>query len=127
MSSHISTEGLVFADTCLIEAFHHAIRSHEWTGAIGIKDMALILAEECGEAVKAVNDYIEGVERGYPPRASRRMLIQFLYEVAQTGAVARRILCEMHERGAYAVRDVSAGGVSGGMDDTASEEAKDVS
>ena len=86
------SDSLAFADRCLREAFSHALETHDWTGATGIRDMALILAEECGEAIKAVNDYIESEER---PAA----LTQFLYEVAQTGAVARRILCEMQQRG----------------------------
>ena len=57
--------------------------------------MTLILAEECGEAAQVVNDLREYSD---DVKMQADLILHYVVEVAQVGAVARRILAEIHRR-----------------------------
>lgn len=79
----------------ILNAFDDAVERHpNWDGK-SLAELTLILAEECGEAVQVVNDIIEYSD---DPEMQRELLIHYITEVSQAGAVALRILAEIHKR-----------------------------
>lgn len=84
------------ADIAIQTEFLAAMRKFPNWSHITLPRMALILAEECGEAVQAINDYLE--KQDVHDIAYKADMEHFLTEVAQVGGVARRILCEMDVR-----------------------------
>lgn len=89
------TDDLNAADAAVRSAFDEAVKRHpNWDGK-SLAELTLILAEECGEAVQVVNDISEYSD---DPDMQRDLLTHYVVEVAQVGAVARRILAEIHRR-----------------------------
>lgn len=84
------------ADFAIQMEFHAAMLKFPNWSHITLSRMALILAEECGEAVQAINNYLE--KKDAHETSYKADIEHFLTEVAQVGGVARRILCEMEVR-----------------------------
>lgn len=83
------------ADKSVRNMFDDAVKRHpNWDGK-SLAELTLILAEECGEAIQVVNDISEYSD---DPEMQRDLLMHYVVEVAQVGAVARRILAEIHRR-----------------------------
>jgi len=90
------------ADAAIHAEFNVAMQKFPAWDYISLPRMARILSEECGEAVQAINDYLETLDMQAPGCDIKPLLEcdlkHFLKEIAQVGGVARRILCEMELR-----------------------------
>ena len=89
------TDDINAADKSIRNMFDDAVKRHPNWSMFSFSDMTLILAEECGEAIQVVNDiseYSDDLEM------QRDLLMHYVVEVSQVGAVARRILAEIHRR-----------------------------
>lgn len=83
------------AEAAVRSAFDEAVERHpNWDGE-SLAELTLILAEECGEAIQVVNDISEYSD---DPEMQRDLLMHYVVEVSQVGAVALRILAEIHRR-----------------------------
>lgn len=100
-NDNYTKECLTKAFNAIFSAFDYAVEKHPDWSEYSLIRMTLILAEECGEAVKAANDLLEAIDSGKLSRVilSDTIITQFVYEVTQTGAMAARILAEMNKRG----------------------------
>jgi NTP pyrophosphatase (non-canonical NTP hydrolase) len=88
------------ADCAINIELEKAIEKHPvWDNYTAV-EMGLILTEECGEVVHAVNDMLELQNNPhYDPEELLDMLRKFFVEAAQVGAVSKRILMEYSKRG----------------------------
>lgn len=105
-NDNYTKECLTKTFNAIFSAFDYAVEKHPDWSEYGLSRMMLILAEECGEAVKAANDLMEAVDSGKlgGDESDTAVIAQFVSEVAQTGAMAARILAEMNKRGEEVMR-----------------------